>query len=408
MTEKDLKKLFQKKFGEREVPYEPSSWSALEQMLDKATPVAWYRRPEIVQKGLVLTSTLAVATSVYLFSPLTENKADTFDPAEAPSIQATPVPESTTFELDAERSEQGGPTEDAREQSSMASSSSSDAGSHLIPERNNRAENRSDGATASNPETLYTSVQLAPVSFDPERYLLLEKKNILNVQMQAPQEELFIEPIAGPSPAPIRDGLSWDIHGLLALGQALSNGGSSESELSAFGLGAGLRWSLTPRLGLETSLNFTRRKDLSMMKTFEGTAYGFGSEQHIAHVVAEQADILDLPISLNVRLGAAHQLKMGYYGAYLMRAINRVEEHRQDMFTGDWAIEERTASGHEDGFRVFDHGLTLGYEWAFAGPFTLGIDYLHGLQDLSRDDVYGAKTRHFNRQARFKVSYQFR
>lgn len=408
MTEKDLKKLFQKKFGEREVPYEPSSWSALEQMLDKATPVAWYRRPEIVQKGLVLTSTLAVATSVYLFSPLTENKADTFDPAEAPSIQATPVPESTTFELDAERSEQGGPTEDAREQSSMASSSSSDAGSHLIPERNNRAENRSDGATASNPETLYTSVQLAPVSFDPERYLLLEKKNILNVQMQAPQEELFIEPIAGPSPAPIRDGLSWDIHGLLALGQALSNGGSSESELSAFGLGAGLRWSLTPRLGLETSLNFTRRKDLSMMKTFEGTAYGFGSEQHIAHVVAEQADILDLPISLNVRLGAAHQLKMGYYGAYMMRAINRVEEHRQDMFTGDWAIEERTASGHEDGFRVFDHGLTLGYEWAFAGPFTLGIDYLHGLQDLSRDDVYGAKTRHFNRQARFKVSYQFR
>ena len=408
MTEKDLKKLFQKKFGEREVPYEPSSWSALEQMLDKATPVAWYRRPEIVQKGLVLTSTLAVATSVYLFSPLTENKADTFDPAEAPSIQATPVPESTTFELDAERSEQGGPTEDAREQSSMASSSSSDAGSHLIPERNNRAENRSDGATASNPETLYTSVQLAPVSFDPERYLLLEKKNILNVQMQAPQEELFIEPIAGRSPAPIRDGLSWDIHGLLALGQALSNGGSSESELSAFGLGAGLRWSLTPRLGLETSLNFTRRKDLSMMKTFEGTAYGFGSEQHIAHVVAEQADILDLPISLNVRLGAAHQLKMGYYGAYMMRAINRVEEHRQDMFTGDWAIEERTASGHEDGFRVFDHGLTLGYEWAFAGPFTLGIDYLHGLQDLSRDDVYGAKTRHFNRQARFKVSYQFR
>jgi len=408
MTEKDLKKLFQKKFGEREVPYEPSSWSALEQMLDKATPVAWYRRPEIVQKGLVLTSTLAVATSVYLFSPLTENKADTFDPAEAPSIQATPVPESTTFELDAERSEQGGPTEDAREQSSMASSSSSDAGSHLIPERNNRAENRSDGATASNPETLYTSVQLAPVSFDPERYLLLEKKNILNVQMQAPQEELFIEPIAGPSPAPLRDGLSWDIHGLLALGQALSNGGSSESELSAFGLGAGLRWSLTPRLGLETSLNFTRRKDLSMMKTFEGTAYGFGSEQHIAHVVAEQADILDLPISLNVRLGAAHQLKMGYYGAYMMRAINRVEEHRQDMFTGDWAIEERTASGHEDGFRVFDHGLTLGYEWAFAGPFTLGIDYLHGLQDLSRDDVYGAKTRHFNRQARFKVSYQFR
>ncbi|NBR83560.1 MAG: hypothetical protein EBT52_07510 [Flavobacteriia bacterium] len=408
MTEKDLKKLFQKKFGEREVPYEPSSWSALEQMLDKATPVAWYRRPEIVQKGLVLTSTLAVATSVYLFSPLTENKADTFDPAEAPSIQATPVPETTTFELDAERSEQGGPTEDAREQSSMASSSSSDAGSHLIPERNNRAENRSDGATASNPETLYTSVQLAPVSFDPERYLLLEKKNILNVQMQAPQEELFIEPIAGPSPAPIRDGLSWDIHGLLALGQALSNGGSSESELSAFGLGAGLRWSLTPRLGLETSLNFTRRKDLSMLKTFEGTAYGFGSEQHIAHVVAEQADILDLPISLNVRLGAAHQLKMGYYGAYMMRAINRVEEHRQDMFTGDWAIEERTASGHEDGFRVFDHGLTLGYEWAFAGPFTLGIDYLHGLQDLSRDDVYGAKTRHFNRQARFKVSYQFR
>ena len=64
-----------------------------------------------------------------------------------------------------------------------------------------------------------------------------------------------------------------------------------------------------------------------MLQTFEGTAYGFGSEQHIAHVLAEQADILDLPISLNVRLGTAHQLKMGYYGAYMIRAINRVEEH---------------------------------------------------------------------------------
>ena len=408
MTEKDLKKLFQKKFGEREVSYEPGSWSAVEQMLDKATPVAWYRRPEIVQRGLVLTSTLAVATSVYLFSPLTENKADTFEPAEAPTIQATPVPEARTFELDAERSRQEGSTEAASEQPTMASSSSSDVVSNLIPERSSRAENRSDGATASNADKLYTSVQMAPISLDLERYLLLEEKDDLTVQMQAQQEGLFIEPIAGPSPTPIRDGLSWDIHGLLALGQALSNGGSSESELSAFGLGAGLRWALTPRLGLETSLNFTRRKDLSMLQTFEGTAYGFGSEQHIAHVVAEQADILDLPISLNVRLGAAHQLKMGYYGAYMMRAINRVEEHRQDMFTGDWAIEERTASGHEDGFRVFDHGLTLGYEWAFAGPFTLGVDYLHGLQDLSRDDVYGARTRHFNRQARFKVSYQFR
>jgi hypothetical protein len=408
MTEKDLKKLFQKKFGEREVPYEPGSWSAVEQMLDKATPVAWYRRQKIVQRGLVLTSTLAVATSVYLFSPLTENKADTFEPAEAPSIQATPVPQATIFELDAELSRQEESTEAASEQPSMASSSSSDVGSNLIPERSSRAENRSDVATASNAETLYTSVQMSPMSFDLERFLLLEEKNVLTVNMQAPQEGLFIEPIAGPSPGPIRDGLSWDVHGLLALGQALSNGGSSESELSAFGLGAGLRWALTPRLGLETSLNFTRRKDLSMLQTFEGTAYGFGSEQHIAHVVAEQADILDLPISLNVRLGAAHQLKMGYYGAYMMRAINRVEEHRQDMFTGDWAIEERTASGHEDGFRVFDHGLTLGYEWAFAGPFTLGVDYLHGLQDLSRDDVYGAKTRHFNRQARFKISYQFR
>lgn len=408
MTEKDLKKLFQEKFGEREVPYEAGSWSAVEQMLDKATPVAWYRRPGLIQKGLVLTSFLAVATSVYLFSPLTENKADTFGPAGAPSIQATPVPEATTYDLDAERREQGGSTEAASEQSSMASSSSPGAGSNLIPESNSRAENRSDAATASNAEKRYTSVQMAPMSIDPERYLLLEEKNNLTVQMQAPQEGLFIEPIAGPSPAPISDGLSWDIHGLLALGQALSNGGSSESELSAFGLGAGLRWALTPRLGLETSLNFTRRKDLSMLQTFEGTAYGFGSEQHLAHVVAEQADILDLPISLNLRLGRAHQLKMGYYGAYMMRAINKVEEHRQDMFTGDWAIEERTASGHEDGFRVFDHGLTLGYEWAFAGPFTLGVDYLHGLQDLSRDDVYGAKTRHFNRQARFKVSYQFR
>ena len=408
MTEKDLKKLFQKKFGEREVPYEPNSWSAVEQMLDKAASVAWYRRPEIVQRSLVLTSTLAVATSVYLFSPLTENKADTFEPAEAPTIQATPTSQATTFELDAERSGQGGSTEAASEQSSMASSSSSDTGSNLIPERIIRAENRSNVAAASNADKLYAPAQMAPISFDLERYLLLEEKNDLTVQMQAPQEGLFIEPIAGPSPAPISDGLSWDIHGLLALGQALSNGGSSESELSAFGLGAGLRWALTPRLGLETSLNFTRRKDLSMLQTFEGTAYGFGSEQHIAHVVAEQADILDLPISLNVRLGTAHQLKMGYYGAYMMRAINRVEEHRQDMFTGDWAIEERTASGHEDGFRVFDHGLTLGYEWAFAGPFTLGVDYLHGLQDLSRDDVYGAKTRHFNRQARFKVSYQFR
>ena len=52
MTEKDLKKLFQKKFGEREVSYEPGSWSAVEQMLDKATPVAWYRRSEIVQRAL--------------------------------------------------------------------------------------------------------------------------------------------------------------------------------------------------------------------------------------------------------------------------------------------------------------------------------------------------------------------
>jgi hypothetical protein len=407
MTEKDLKKLFQKKFGEREVPYEPGSWSAVEQMLDKAIPVAWYRRPEIVQKGLVLTSTLAVAASVYLFSPLTENKADTFEPA-APTIQAIPVPPATTHTLDAELNKQGGSTEAAGEPSTMTSSSPSAAGINVIPERNNLAKNRSDGATASNGETLYTSVQMAPVPFDLERYLLLEEKNILTVQIQTPEKGLFIEPIAGPSPAPIRDGLSWDIHGLLALGQALSNGGSSESELSAFGLGAGLHWALTPRLGLETSLSFTRRKDLSMLKTFEGTAYGFGSERYIAHVVAEQADILDLPISLNVRLGAAHQLKMGYYGAYMMRAINRVEEHRQDMFTGVWAIEERTASGHEDGFRVFDHGLTFGYEWAFAGPFTLGVDYLHGLQDLSRDDVYGEKTRHFNRQARFKVSYQFR
>lgn len=407
MTEKDLKKLFQKKFGEREVPYEPSSWTAVEQMLDKTIPVTWYRRPEIVQKGLVLTSTLAVATSVYLFSPLSENKLDTSEPA-APTIQAIPMPQATTFDLDAEFSDHGGSTEAASEPPSMASSSSSDVGSNLFPERNSRAENRSDGATASNAETPYTSVQMAPVSFDLERYLRLEEKNILTVQMQAPKKGLFIEPLAGPSPTPIRDALSWDIHGLLALGQALSNGGSSESELSAFGLGAGLRWALTTRLGLETSLNFTRRKDLSMLQTFEGTAYGFGSEQHIAHVVAEQADILDLPISLNVRLGAAHQLKMGYYGAYMMRAINRVEEHRQDMFTGVWAIEERTASGHEDGFRVFDHGLTFGYEWAFAGPFTLGVDYLHGLQDLSRDDVYGEKTRHFNRQARFKVSYQFR
>lgn len=433
MTEKELQKLFQKKFADREVPYNPEAWTRLEKMLDKAaTP--WYARQSFMYQSAAIITSIVLSTVVYFnwpdnqpnliipettpLSPSLEEVISNNEPSSS-ELQGVGSQSATSVEPPMEGQQQNAnihntsssvssgsslPPHSNQTASGIAHQSENNASPLLTPKPSSSAfATTASGAISSKVGT--TNLQLAFREILPTETLssLTSAPNV-SVLSRVEFEENRIEPLVAPKLG-LRSDFHWSISGLLGFGSAISNQPNSSSGLASWGIGTEMRWAFHPEFAVSTGFNYSRRNDLALYKKYEGVTYGFGANRQEVEVVANAGDFLEMPLMLNYLTGKGHVIKAGYYAAYLINVRNEVNTRNKGMYDDSWASETRIASGYEDSFNPFDHGWIFGYEWAWDAHWSVGADYLLGLQDLSKDEVYVDTRQHYNRQFRFRISY---
>jgi hypothetical protein len=449
MTERELQKLFQKKFAEREVPYNPDAWSAMESMLDKAaTP--WYARASVLTKSAAALAVVAVSLVTYLnwptnsleesiSTPVQEVNSSTDIQSESPAAPFEKIKESEQADVEASEpaahqsvaseSSQKSSIQEAPDNQSASSYTSSDktvsSSTSVLTNKTGQKQNADLAQTSSRNNSTISGDKMISTSLGNQQisknFSKLGNKQIPNADQilsvssteypsiiyryEEEQDDIRIEPLAGPSNKSLRSDFSWSISAVFGLGDALSNTENNGAGLASWGLGTNLIWAASPVWTIESGMQYSKRSNLEMQRLFEGVVYSYGADREELEVTATSADFIEIPLLIGYRLSEKHRIKMGYYGAYLFNLSNTVEYRSKGMYDDQWSVSSRNANGYEDGFVQFDHGLLLSYEWAFQNKWTFGLDYQYGLQDLSRDELYLDTRQHYNRQLRFRISY---
>ena len=460
MTEKELQKLFRKKFAEREVPYNPDAWAGVEKMLDRAaTP--WYARKSFLVKGVAATLATA-AVVVTIFSWPSSNQptiAPNTAPVVSPETEQTSVTEPTASEQESNAAASFEPSSGANDVkgaetldskpvsepvadgSSFTSASPSDNSTSGVSQENTNNSTQQAGsvdatsaamASSTNnnaaPSTTNARKDIPFASMDGQSRkayspLTLEKRNaresggdiliqdnpssrFLIMCLPKSQGEEYIEPAVGPKRNWLSSSWQYGLLGMLGSGEQWSNTNQSSSTvLSSWSLGGQMRWNFSENWSIESALLYSRRNDLQLERKIEGVTYGFGADRQRVNVEASAADMIEMPLMLGNTIAKGHLLKAGYYFAYFANVKNEVVEESMGMYDDSWSRNTRTANGYEEGFYQFDHGWYFGYEWQAYDRLSFGVDYQLGLQDLSRDVVYLDERKHYNRQLRFRLSY---
>ena len=432
MTEKELQKLFQKKFADREVPYNPGAWTRLEKMLDKAaTP--WYARQSFIYQSAAVLTSIVLSTAIYFNWPESrqdlnnpektnsELSVDEAFPSTGQSIDKKEVrtQNEAVTDITNDRPLNEGDTQPLLPSISDAVSTSphSDLTSSAIvqqsakPASSFQASGSSSwaqtpallGDNASEKDVITLQLVVRDV-LPAETLTALAAVPEVTSFASVDHQDHRIEPLVAPKLG-MRSDFHWSLSGLIGFGSALNNQKSTSNGLASWGLGTEIRWAFHPEFAVSSGINFSRRSDLALLRKYEGVTYGFGANRQVVEVIANSGDFLEMPVMLNYFLGKGHTIKAGYYAAYLLNVRNEVNTHSKGMYDDTWTSESRNASGYEDSFHSLDHGWIFGYEWAWDPRWSVGADYLLGLQDLSKDEVYVDTRQHYNRQLRFRISY---
>ena len=94
MTERELEKLFKSKLEKHEVPYEPSSWSAMEQILNQRQSIPLWKQGWVRMAGLATTGIAAGVTALVFLTSSPEVPTNT-SPAALPTAVQTAEPSTS-------------------------------------------------------------------------------------------------------------------------------------------------------------------------------------------------------------------------------------------------------------------------------------------------------------------------
>ncbi len=416
MTEKELQKLFQKKFAEREVPYNAEAWNKLSSMLDKAQ-MPWYSKPAVLAKASALAVAALTSIFVLVWNVNQSNKAETKNlPVDAGSSAAIPT--------DIKKSE--APSED--ENPLSKGDSKNESGSHAVgnlelftkPERSRQSSLPNDlnsstkSVLASKKQSINASSKQGGVEdFNNKQLVFIDIRPIQDVfryeKMFYNTEMIQQNEWSRNSPYPkVRNSwsqLGFGIQAFAGLTNRISNGKSPESGFSNYGFGAWVHYAINNQLGVESGLTWLKRGDMHLERKLEGVRYSFGAERETYVITAQSAQFLEVPVRITYRFKQNHQIKAGYYYSYMYNLGNNVLHSHMPEGSSSWQHTQWQENGFEDAFVSYDHGLSLAYSYRFNRGISIGIDYIFGLQDLSLDAHFNQNEKHYNRQFRLNLSY---
>lgn len=396
MTEKELEKLFRKKFEGRTFEFNPAAWQGAEKLI-----VQGERR-----KRRRVIASWSAAASVALIGGLMSWNAMTTPESPANNVVSWPSVE-TSSDVETIASEStttvntGGVTSDrnpnesnnrttadqpatttaiASNTSSVRARANASSPSENTSEMALASADRADDATVEFQESL--TVDAKSYSFSADELIIA---SVTESGSRVSVEVAEVQPV-GEASSEEEDVINRPRHSVKPWTVAVEGGvnmtsltGGARGMTPAYYGGGVVNYALNDNFGIQSGLTYARRSSYGDSEASSTVDYGFGSTRIDMTVQSEWVDYLELPVSATYAFGD-HQLEAGIYAAYKlmgMSKVTRTVEATNARTTTDTYLTQDSDDNNSD----FDMGLRVGYAYQVSDRWKITANGVVGLTD---------------------------
>lgn len=435
MTEKELEKLFRKKFEGRTFDFNPAAWEGAEKLI-----VAGERR----RKRRIVTGWSAAASVVLLGGLMTWNALTTPQytpgpeqmiawPSQDESPSEAPVRNQSPVEAVAAGSSQNIPSVQSPAPAVSGSDPSSGFSTALTVATENSAgddRGRISSPVIQDEEAMavseYTSEQPAsafnePVTVPESRSMTpaISADSDLPASEEAAQgaekAEGTVEAFASDKTAdemteeasentadiiqrPKHVVQAWSFGAEAGLSASILSGGERGLVPTLYG-GFVAGYDMSESWGLRSGLIYSRRSGYGRTENQSVSSFGFGFTSIEQQVQSTTTDYLEVPLSLSYTIDR-HQIELGGYAAFRLMNNSRVTR----VVDGDLQegkSEAYIAQGYNNGNAPVDAGVSMGYSYAITNRWRLTANGTYGVLDGFGDDPV------MNNQIQFRIGARY-
>lgn len=430
MTEKEFKKLFETKLGSREVPFDGSSWTAMESILDaKAQSMAYYWKAASV---IAISFTVGIGAGVWNWQEArdqqqiaNESIQNTISiPDESPEKSEKTSLDFNTSETivseDFEPTSQKTPAtgneavykaqQKPSDPRSILASSKTNETTNSVPKKEVISEDRVES------DSKMSNIKAAYVSDDAFDDSFLKNKKPLDLipVLVGGQKIDFDESFANAQEAPQEPTETFTEEALDRLKKKnefyfqgvflTSDAFNSEEQANGFGIGLGVRHRFNQKWSMVTELNYMQKNQPGIASHTDSIVYGFGMEEIHSTLEVTKIQSLELPLLLEFAANR-HQLGFGVYAAYIFSTTSDLSRAKIS-FKGEETAEKTELVGDSPLVNNLDFGLRMSYYYQVNPMLSIGASSSLGLIDVTNDS--SMQNEEFNRNIDLRLGVKYR
>jgi len=424
MTDKELENLFKEKLGQREVPFNPENWAAMEQILDSknSNGLAFFWRWAAVIVGFgVIAALLTIGKPASpennmageeVIENISESHRDEprkVNPEElmnSSSSQSAPdhaqeintstgqTPESATT-----APEQGLSSSRANDETHSENANTETFNKSIAANSQSTKPAKADGRGNFN-EDMLLPADSEESALQNEMALALKEPSVpFNANLDL--YEISLADLEQESMIKPRFGGNQNLYAQAGL--VVSTAFNDRS--AGLGYEAGLHFShrLNRKLSIDAGAAYVRQRNVGIVAISDSTFYDFGKETIHTERTTTELDILEVPIRVSFEPIPDHQLSFAFYGSYLLASHEELyrEHHRMKMAP---IIHETEEMGDLSAYNRFNYGVGAGYHYTF-NQLSIGADVRWGLSDLTLGGNAAFDKTHQNFSTRLQLRY---
>lgn len=401
MTNEEFEKLYSAKLAEREYPFSPKSWEAMEQLLDqRALSKGFYTKTSLATVGFGL-----IVASLIAFAPVSEN--DITGPLQTKELIVNQLPEAViNIEKEAAPTEtksiEALEDQTIQETTPINTSPIASANEAQFQPKAQETPVLAESVTAQSELSVVSLPEdITPATIqEPENDLsdnkteVVPSTSIADLSVKGFHQMGIGKPnyqLVSPQSLPELDPLPPLINRSRGRHQIYFEGGLNFNESyrnSDLGTGwlAGLHYTyrLNNRWALSSGARYVVQDNVGLKETSDSTFRTFGFERIQTIEEVQRFDYLEVPLTIGYNITPRHLISVGGYYSTLV-AVHQKTSVNHSSFSGGTQEKTTTSTDVTDDFVNYDTGLLFDYQFNFNSRLNFGASFKYGLMDVSME-----------------------
>lgn len=400
MSFDELDELFKQGLGNREIPFDPTSWSKMNAALDTTNQSFWAKTIKVlsVYKSAAIAASVALtvaASSAAVYSLATDNEKTqvastnpTSEVIEVAQSSLEPTTAATSIEvlpfLDEASAENKSAVIEQKEENSTPDAVQTEDENLKLEEY--YSENESLIETES--IVVFSKMVALGLTQNKAEHLLIGSEKRSKILANKERSHLT----------------SFGLIAGLNVSQGLMNTATNRSRPDKnLVAGVHINRALNKKLSVSADILYQQREGLNSTKNYTNTTYSFGKTVETTQIEAISLHSVELPVYASLKISKLHRVYGGGYFAYTLNAKSAVKTSSN---LPDVAASAAESWGYTKGFSAYDFGAMAGYAFSIFPKMQLGVRVNYGFKDLTQNDYYANSTFDNNFQVRFVLDYQ--